>query len=278
MFSQCKNYLKRPVLSAFIIGNLTIAQPSVAQSEPQIITLPLSRPGEPISLEIDILSARIEVIGEDRKDVEFSFIVSGNGRKIITPSGTHALTNGIYQLEVEEDNNRIEVETDAPTGKVDIVAKVPKRADLELSTVNDGEIIIRGVTGKMQLENINGPITAYNISGSVIAEAINKNINISFAQFDKGDVSALSSINGEVTVTLPAKAGVELHLDSNLGEIISDFDVDILSTKPAIKRAGDSGGVRVRIENTVTATINGGGPIIKMKTLNGDIKVLKANN
>jgi hypothetical protein len=272
MIKQADGFLRICVLTI-----LLIAGHASAQSEPQIITLALSKPGEPISLEIDILSAHIEVIGEDRKDVEFSFTVSGGGRKIITPSGTRTLTNSGYELEVEEDNNRIEVDTDGLVSKVSIVARVPKRADLELSTVNNGEIIVRDVIGKMELENINGPITAINISGSIIAEAINKDIKIGFAKVNDGDVSALSSINGKLILTLPAKAGVELHLDSNRGEIISDFEVDVKPSKPVINRNNDRDGMSVRIENTVVATINGGGPIIKMKTLNGDIQILKAD-
>jgi hypothetical protein len=39
---------------------------AMAQNQPQVIDIPLSRPGEPAQLEISIVSARIEVVGEDR--------------------------------------------------------------------------------------------------------------------------------------------------------------------------------------------------------------------
>ena len=35
------------------------------------------------------------------------------------------------------------------------------------------------------------------------------------------------------------------------------------------------GGVSVRMEDVIVATVNGGGPVIRVKTLNGTIKIAK---
>jgi hypothetical protein len=32
----------------------------------------------------------------------------------------------------------------------------------------------------------------------------------------------------------------------------------------------------VRVENTIVARVNGGGPVIRLETLNGDISILEA--
>ena len=55
---------------------------------------------------------------------------------------------------------------------------MPRRASLDLSTVNEGEIIVRDIVGDLELENVNGPITATNITGSVIAESVNNPITV----------------------------------------------------------------------------------------------------
>ena len=80
---------------------------SLNAQDAQVINVPLSRPGEPIHLEIGIQSARIEVIGEDREDAQFEVSVADGNRKIVTPSGTKSLKGGGYALEVEEDDNEI---------------------------------------------------------------------------------------------------------------------------------------------------------------------------
>jgi len=249
-----------------------------AQDQPQIINIPLSKPGEPVTLEISIMSARIEVIGEDREDAEFAITVEEGEKKIITPSGTKSLKSGAYTLEIEEEDNYIYVDTDWRANTMSIVARIPRRANLELSTVNDGELLVSNITGNLELENTNGPITARNIAGSVIAETVNDSIDVSFASIDASNAMSLISFNGDINLGLPTNAKVQLHLDNARGEIYSDFEVEVKPSKPVIERSNDRGGVAVRVESIIIADINGGGSVIKLKTLNGDIKISKTAN
>jgi len=254
---------------------------SFGQEQAETITVPLSRSTEPMSLKIELLSARLEVVGEDRKDVGLSVGQSGGGRKIVMPSGVKTLPGGSYQLEVDERNNRVTVESDSHQGRFDIVARVPRRANLDLSTVNNSEIIVRNVIGNLQLANINGPISVTNVSGSLIAETVNSPITAEFAGIDASAAAALTSLNGDISVTLPAKAGVELRIDTSRGKIESDFELDVKPSKPVIQRDERSPGregVSVRVEQVIVATVNGGGPVIRIKTLNGDLHIRKAGN
>ena len=250
--------------------------PALAQSGAQLINIPLSRPGEPISLEIDILSARIEVIGEDREDALFEVTIEEGERKIVTPSGTKTLTGAGYELEVDEHDNRISFDTDWRRNKITVVARIPRHADLDLGTIEDGEIIVSNITGNLELSNVNGPITASGISGSVIAESVNDAIDLSFVSIDDANASSLETVNGELTVRLPATLGAQIHLDTSQGEIFSDFEVDVQPSNPTVIRNDDGNGSEVRIESVIIANINGGGPIIRMNSLNGDINIRKA--
>jgi hypothetical protein len=251
--------------------------PALAQDDAQLINIPLSRPGEPITLEIDIMSARIEVIGEDREDAVFEISVEEGERKIVTPSGTKTLTSVGYELEVDEHDNRISVDTDWRSNKISVVARIPRAADLEISTVEDGEIIVSNISGNLELSNVHGPITASGISGSVIAESVNAEIDLSFVAIDDVNASSMETVNGHLTVRLPASLGAQIHLDTAQGEIISDFEVEVQPSKPTVIRNNDGGGSEVRIESVIIANINGGGPIIRMNSLNGDIHIRKTN-
>lgn len=269
-----KNFLMRYVV-AFVL--ILSAGSVMSQGAPQTISVPLSRPGEPLTLDVSILSARIEVIGEDRQDVEIEFSIAGGERKIITPSGTKTLTGGGYVLEVDEEDNYVEIDTDWRANKVNVTARVPRRADMSLSTTNDGEIIVRDIVGNLELENVNGPITATDISGAVIAETVNERIDISFSEISDSTAMAFSSVNGDLNVDLPADAGVQLHIDTSRGEIYSDFEVEVQQTEPTVERREDRGGIEVRIESVIVANINGGGPVIKLKSLNGNISIGKSD-
>jgi len=236
----------------------------------------LTRPGEPVNLEISVLSAYIEVIGEDREDASFEVSVVEGTRKIITPSGTQSVKTGAYSVEVEEEDNHISVGTDWRANKVRVLARIPRIANLELSTVNDGEIIVSNITGKLVLENVNGPITANHINGSVIAESVNQDISVSFDSIDTGQVMSFSSINGNLNLGVPANTGVDLHIDSAEGEIVSDFEVELQPSKPVMSRENSRNGVEVRVESVIIASINGGGTVIKLKTLNGNINITRS--
>ncbi len=263
---------------AFVLVLMFGAGAASGQDRPQIINIPLSKPGELMTLDISILSAHIEVIGEDREDVEFAVSAEQGSRKIITPSGTQTIAGAAYTLEAEEDDNHVSIDTGWGHNKITVIARIPRNANLELSTTNNGEIIVSNITGALELENTNGPITATNIVGSVIAETINATIDISFASIDSSSAMSFSSINGDLNLGLPADAGVQLHLDSTRGEIYSDFEVDVQSSAPVVKRSEDRGGVEVRVENVIVANVNGGGSVIKLKTLNGDIQIRKSGN
>lgn len=247
--------------------------PAAGQDNTQVFNIPLSRPGEPMTLEIGILSARIEVIGEDREDAQFEVTFAEGNRKIVTPSGTRNISVGGYSLQIDEEDNTINLDTDWRANKVLVTARIPREADLQLSTVNDGEIIISNVSGGMQLENVNGPITATGIGGSVIAETVNGDIDLSFTRINGDNAMALDSMNGNLNLGLPSDAAVQLHIDSSKGEIVSDFEVDVQPSKPTVERKENRGGVEVRVESVIIANINGGGTVIRLKTLNGNIQI-----
>ena len=267
-----KNPVIRTVGVLFLLFSAGIVW---AQDTPQLINIPLSRPGEPVTLDISILSAHIEVIGEDREDAEFEVSVTKGKRKIITPSGPKDITGGGYSLEVDEQDNHISLSTGWRANQVRVLARIPRRADLELQTTNDGVIIVRDIVGNFQLQNTNGPITATNISGSVIAESVNEDIVLKFSEISDSQTMALASVNGDLNVGLPGNAKAELHIDTSRGEILSDFEVEVMPSKPIIERRENRGGIEVKMENVIVANINGGGTVIKLKTLNGNIQINK---
>lgn len=257
---------------------LTLAPLTTLAQDPQVITIPLSRPGEAMSLDISILSAHIEVIGEDRDDAQFEVSGAASERRIITPSGAKTIAGGAYSVEVEEEDNHVSVDADWRADRLTVVARIPRRADLELSTVNNGELVVRNIEGSLVLENTNGPITAHQITGSVIAQSINETIDVQFDALKNGGAMSFSSINGDLVLGLPDGAGVELHIDSAQGEITSDFEVEVKPSKPIMTREDHRDGVEVRMESVIIATVNGGGPVIKMKSLYGDIHIRRSGD
>lgn len=273
METTMKNLSRQAIIASALLASAAF---TFAQERPQVVTVPLSRPGDPIQLEIDALTARIEVVGEDREDAVFEVSVAGGERRIITPSGPQAIKGSSYSFEIDEDDNEISFDADPRADKVTILARIPRRANVSLSTVNDGEIIVRNIVGNLELSNTNGPVTARDISGSVIAESISAAIDVSFANLDDVNASSFETLNGDISVAIPAGSGAQLHLDSGQGEITSDFEVEVMPTEGTVTRDEGGNGVAIRIENVIVARINGGGPVLRLKSLHGDMHIRQA--
>ncbi|MBZ0112088.1 MAG: hypothetical protein K8J08_06500, partial [Thermoanaerobaculia bacterium] len=88
---------------------------------------------------------------------------------------------------------------------------------------------------------------------------------------------AFSSLNGDLDVTLPRSVAVRLELQTTQCEIYTDFDVTLDHSAPTTEQGRVANRYRVEIEQSVTGTVNGGGPTLRMKTHNGDILIRKGS-
>ena len=88
--------------------------------------------------------------------------------------------------------------------------------------------------------------------------------------------SPTRTLNGSIDVTLPADFKGNVKLSADRGEIYSDFDFK-LTGSPLVTQKNDTadGKFRVRVDRTMTGTINGGGTEATFKTYNGKIFIRK---
>lgn len=269
------SFTRRFVAAATCFLMLGHAPDALAQNAP--ITIELSQPDQPMTLEIGILSANINVIGERRRDIELTVDGGSSGRRIITPSGSKEISASSYRVSATEDGNVVRVSSDWRRSAIDITARVPASAALKLRTTNDGTIVVTDVSGEMELRNINGPITVNGASAAVIAETLNEDIEVAFNSLDQVSASSMSSLNGTLRLGLPKRPAAQVHIDTSRGEISSDFEIEIQPSEPVVTRTQDNGAVEIAVQNMIVANINGGGPVIRLKTLNGDIQINKAD-
>ncbi|MEO0616587.1 MAG: hypothetical protein AAFY69_10695 [Pseudomonadota bacterium] len=253
----------------------SVAPTAKAQSTPVVIEL--SQPDQPMTLKLGMLSANIVVIGERRNDIQLEVDGGSSGRRIITPSGSQQIGGASYRLSATEENNIVDVSSDWRMSTLDITARVPASAAVNLWTTNDGTIVVENVTGEMQLRNTNGPITVKGAASAVIAESVNEDIVVSFANLDGVTASSLSSVNGDLAVGLPGQPKAQVHIDTARGQISSDFEIEVQPSEPKVSRSEERGTIEIAVENMIIANINGGGPVIRMKTLNGNIQINNAN-
>ena len=271
------------IVKAILLFLLTGSTPIIAQSDvKEQLVVPLSDPGKPGTLTTKLVNSSIHVIGYNGKDViveAVSDAKSNNKREDKVDEFAKGMkridTRGDIDITAEERDNNIKLTQRVMGRIVHFTIKIPQRFNLRLTTVNN-KITVENVNGELEINNVNGPIELTNISGSAVANTVNGNLTATFKGVDSNKPMAFSTLNGRVDVTFPNSAKANLKMKTDRGDIFSDFDIDIDKAQPKASRSSQSGMYRVTIEDWVYGKINGGGPEVMMKSMQGSIYVRKA--
>ena len=93
---------------------------------------------------------------------------------------------------------------------------------------------------------------------------------------DAGKPLAFSTFNGLVDLTLPPDFKSNLTVKTNHGQVFSDFDVMLGGATAVTQKNGSPDGrFRIRIDNVIRGTINGGGVDLTIRTFNGGVYIRK---
>ncbi|HEX9957124.1 MAG TPA: DUF4097 family beta strand repeat-containing protein [Fibrella sp.] len=271
------------ILTTLALLLLATTTPLMGQNDvKEQLVIPLSDPGKTGLLEVDLINGSIHVVGYSGKDIVIDAASSArqknrNSDQAATAGGMRRISAGSsLDVSAEEKNNRVRVNSNSHQKAVDLTIKVPQRFSLKLHTINNGNITVENVTGELEINNINGAIDLTNISGSAVAHTVNGNLKAVFRDIDNKTPMAFSTLNGRVDVTFPASVKANVKLKSDMGDIYSDFDIDVDKNQPKATRSSQSGMYRVAIDDWVYGKINNGGPEVMMKTMQGSIYVRKA--
>jgi len=269
---------------AFLIVSLFGSALLYAQ-DPDRVTVPFSDPARPHTLKAHLLNGGITVKGYDGKDAIIEARPRGPERERHARrrdpeniQGLKRIDNKNTGLTVEEQDNVISVGTGSMGNTIDLMIQVPVNTSLKLNTLNSGAIVVENINGEIEVNDLNGPVTITNVSGSVIAHSLNSKVTAVLNKVTPDKAMSFTSMNGNIDVTLPADMKAKVKMKTDNGEIYSDFDIRMdANVKPVIEDSRSKGGkYRVKIEHTMTGTINGGGPEIQFQTFNGNIYIRKA--
>jgi len=260
-----------------ILLSLAIAAPLVAQEH---IAVPLADASRPVTLSVHVLSGSITVRGYNGREV----LVDSKGTSSSTRhdkdaashEGMHRIDAGASDLTIESENNKVSIASRGGRG-ADVTIQTPVNSSLNVKTLNGGQIIIEGVSGEIEAQDLNGAVTVRNVSGSVVAHSLNGAVTVSLANAKSGSPMSFTSLNGTIDVTLPANIAADFSMKTNHGEIYSDFDVKLKSpTAPKVETSDSKKGkYKVHTESAVVGSVNGGGPEFQFRTMNGNIYIRK---
>ena len=269
--------MKKIIYTSVIMLLFAIAPNGLFAQADQKLNIPLSNPNSPGHLKVGLLYGSItvnaysgnEVIVEAKnRSKQPTVQKTKDGLKKISRSGGSGFS-------VEEDNNRVTIKSGWNNKKMDFIITVPRNFSLKLSAVNNGNIHVNGVNGEMEISNTNGAITLENIGGSVIADALNKDIIVTFDSIKKDAPMAFTSLNGNLDVTFPGSVQADIKARTDNGNIYTDFEMNQRMTSNVDEKRNSNGVYKVNVDKWVSGQINGGGPEMLFKTLNGNVLIRK---
>jgi len=209
----------------------------------------------------------------------------------------------------------VEGELDLHTSGGDITLEEVKGIDHRAST-SGGDVEARGVAGNVDLRTAGGTVLASRIQGRVLGNTSGGDMDISEITGDAdistsggdlflrdirgrlvgetsgGDIRArverrgklggpirLNTSGGEIELRLPSDAQASISARIRIEDSWDDYTVRSDFKLKISSDVEETGGRRGRRYEEIVATgdINGGGPLIELETVNGDIIISKGN-
>ena len=190
-------------------------------------------------------------------------------------AGMKQLSGSSSGLEVEEEGNVVQINTQSWKAATDLVIQVPVASSLEIRSSMDGAVVVESVSGEIDINNINGPVTLTGVSGNTLVHTVNGDITVVLTRIAAGKPLSFSTMSGDIDVTLPADVKANLKMKTEQGEIYSDFDID-MTRQPARTEAAqktEQGKYRIAFDKSLFGLINGGGQEISFNSFGGDIYI-----
>jgi DUF4097 and DUF4098 domain-containing protein YvlB len=246
----------RRLLFPVLLTVAALATPAVA------LEIDETRPAAPDgTVQIELIAGRVQVeVGNDGE---------------VHVTGT--LNEEFEELEFSSDGGDTTIEVDLVEGRhrfrsaADLRVRVPAGSRLEIETVS-ADLEIDGVRGAVSLESVSGRITIRGASDELYLESVSGSIDIETdAPLRRGEFETVSSdlklsvdlarngrldvesVNGDVTLLLPASVEAGFSVETFSGDIDNEFGPRATKTSEYVpsKRlefSTGSGDARVTVE------------------------------
>ena len=241
------------------------------------VTVPLSDPTRPALVKASTVNGSITVHIHTGKEVIVEVGGGSTPKTETAPNGMRQIMGGSSGMNVEEEGNVIRVTTSASSRNSDLRIWVPGKASLNLRSVNGRGINVESVEGDIDVDSVNGGVNLKDVSGTVVAHALNGKLVVSLKKVTPDKPMSFSTLNGTVDVTLPASIAANLKISNHWGKVYTDFEMALTSETDVKKEQGSEGRprFRVQVDKTMTGKVNGGGPEITFRSMNGTIYIRK---
>jgi hypothetical protein len=138
------------------------------------------------------------------------------------------------------------------SASVEYTLMVPRRARLDSVELVNGSLDIEGVEGDVEAACVNGSVKARGLTGEVKLSTVNGGVEATIMRLDDAKPTSLSSVNGSISLTIPANANAQVKASTIHGHITNDFGLQVNDGEFVghdLNGQIGTGGTRIRLNN-----------------------------
>jgi DUF4097 and DUF4098 domain-containing protein YvlB len=152
--------------------------------------------------------------------------------------------------------------------RLNFKVKVPASVNLLVSTINDGDVTVTNVAGKVTACNINGHIRLTGISQATKANTINGDVDITYAANPSSDCRYYT-LNGNINAYFRKGLSSNVSFKSFNGEFFTNLP-ELVALPIEVQKEKTGKGMKYEINGNRFKTGNGGAQL-DFETFNGNV-------
>ncbi len=158
--------------------------------------------------------------------------------------------------------------------RTDLTLQTPKHLEVIVSTINKGDIVVKGISRPVSAQNVNGHVTLTQVSEIKTARTINGNVTIDFTENPSLEGSYYT-LNGDIEALFGRGLAANISFKSFNGDFYTNIR-DMKTLPATIKQVSAGSRVQYKIEGA-QLQVGEGGVQLDFETFNGDV-ILKTKN
>ncbi len=215
-------------------------------------TVPMDAIG---SLTVKNVNGNITITAWDRNEAQIDAVKTARSEEKLREA----------RIEVNGSGHSINVETKLPehsnnSGKVDYNIHVPRGARIFKAETVNGNVRIDGPSGRIKAETVNGNVEVWGAADELSLETVNGEAKASLVT--GGHRVKLNTVNGTVSIQVPANINAHVKASTTTGKIHSDLPLSVETSRYGPGANAD-------------ANLGSGGETISLETVNGSIYIHK---
>ena len=244
-----KQIRNRATLWGLIFGTvLALGLTAFADTEEFHRTYPLNADG---IFALSNVNGQVHVKGTDQNSVQVDAVKTADDAGYLKA----------IRIEVSASSSSITIDTKYPehmrnrNARVDYTISIPKSARIRKLDLVNGSVTIEGVRGDITASAVNGRVDVVGSASDLHLSAVNGQVRAEVAQLGRN--SKVSSVNGQVNLTLPSDVNADINGSTVSGNISNEFGLNVDRPRygPGASIHGQLGDGSNRLE---LSTVNGG--------------------